>query len=116
MWKPLGDYNASVTEVGYLGGYQIFSIRYISKERLELGTTQADRILIVARLGRKPECKPVYFTTGGASTYDHKVKLATSGKSIYLEVSRHLSGTGAFVEKVYIAKGKAGLARATQKK
>ena len=115
-WKPLGDYTASVSEIGYVGGYRIFSIRYISKERLERGTTQADRILVVARLGRETKCTPVYFTTGGASTYNHKAKLRTTGKSILLEVSRYHSGSGAHVETIYIGKNASGLVRVSPKK
>lgn len=115
IWGRLSDHHASISSIGYVGGYKLFSIRYTPKQKLEAGIDHADRILIVARLGNEPKCFPVYFSTGGASTYDHKARLGTAGKSINLEIARYHSGSGAHVDRVYLGRGEQGLVRVTPK-
>ena len=116
-WEPCADYYATVAPLGHTTGGLIFAIRYISDRRIEQGLDYADALLLVAR---RPDSdserhlfSPIFYTSGGPSVFDHRAEYYAAERTGAVHVRRELSGTGGFVDHIYVRHGEHGFERFT---
>ena len=97
-WKPIKGYHASFRLLGHVRGHQILELRYVNKNRIDLGLDQADILVILAKgQDNQPDsklCSVIYYTSGGV-TYNHTTKyLPEADKHAAVVITRHYSGNG----------------------
>jgi hypothetical protein len=115
--EPCAGYYATVASLGQTTGGVILTIRYISDRRIEQGLDYADALLLVARGPHSdPErhlFSPIFYTSAGPSVSDHRAEFYGPERRGAVHVRRELSGTGGFVDHIYLRRGEHGFERFT---